>query len=71
MRKLKVEARADVTQIQHAELQRLGCEAVPFITWPHALIFAADCTDAQEQALRQLRYVTRVEPMPTYGPAQA
>jgi hypothetical protein len=65
---LRVKTVADLTQEQRAVLQRLGCDARPYISWPHALIFAATCTNEQEQELRRLVYVTEVEPMPTYWP---
>lgn len=68
--RLKVTTIADLTQEQREALQRLGCESAPYITWAHALVFATTGTDEQEQELRSLEYVTRVEPMPTYGLAQ-
>lgn len=67
--KLRVTTRADLTQGQREALQRLGCEATPYISWSHALVFAATCSREQEQALRRLMYVANVEPMPMYGPA--
>lgn len=67
--KLKIETVSDLTQAQREALQHLGCDAVPFISWPHAFIFAATCDQEQEQALRRLTFVTNVERMPTYHPA--
>jgi hypothetical protein len=64
--KLKVKTTVDLTQEQREALQRLGCEAKPFITWPHTLIFAATATEEQEQSLRSMECVTQVEPMPVY-----
>ena len=69
MRKLKVKTVPDLTQVQREALQLLGCEATPFITLTHALIFAATCANQQETELRSLSYVISVEPMPTYSPA--
>lgn len=68
--RIKVETVAKLTLAQQETLQQLGCEATPFITWPHALIFAATCNGEQAQRLRGLSYVTRVEPMPVYHAAK-
>ena len=54
------------TQEQIAELQRLGCEEMPYITFPDELIFKATLeNDEQMDALRALPFVTHVGPMPT------
>lgn len=65
-RKLKVTTMPVLTQAEQETLQRLGCEASPYVTWTHELVFAAYCSTEQEQALRTLASVTNVEPMPTY-----
>lgn len=65
-RKLKVTTMPVLTQAEQDTLQCLGCEAAPYITWTHALVFAACSSTQQEQALRTLATVTSVEPMPTY-----
>ena len=62
--KLKVTTMPVLTQAQRETLQRLGCEAKPFLSWTYALVFAADCTNPQ--VLRCLEYVTDVQPMPVY-----
>lgn len=64
--KLKVETLTNLSQDQRQSLQRLGCDAIPFISWPYAFIFAATCEQEQEQELRRLAFVTNVELMPTY-----
>lgn len=66
MMKLKVKTLTNLTQTQRESLQRFGCEATPYISRSHELIFAATCEDWQEQELQKLSYVTSVEPMPTY-----
>jgi len=56
------------TQDQLAELQKLGCEETPYITFPHELIFKAMIDDNEQlDALRALSFVTWVGPMPTYS----
>jgi hypothetical protein len=52
---------------QSAVLQSLGCKPLPYITWQHALVFAAEATEEQARILRHLNFVSRVEPMPVYG----
>ena len=66
--RLKITTIPDLNEAQRKELQSLGCEAQPFLSWPHALLFSATCIKEQEQALRSLNYVTEVGPMPVYRP---
>jgi hypothetical protein len=65
--KLKVKTIVNLTPEQRGTLWYLGCDTIPFIAWPSALIFAATCTSDQEREMRDLAYVIEVEPMPTYG----
>ncbi|HEX2614875.1 MAG TPA: hypothetical protein VHL10_05230 [Nitrososphaera sp.] len=64
--KLKVNTQTHLTEEQRRELQALGCDPAPFITREDTLIFAANCTQEEMQALSALPYVTTIEPMPVY-----
>lgn len=65
--RLKVRTIVSLTSEQRLQLQQLGCDATPFIGGNGSLLFAATCTDEQEQELRKLECVIEVEPMPVYG----
>jgi hypothetical protein len=67
MRRQTVTTTNPLTTEQSQELQRLGCEATPFMTRGNALLFAAQPTESGVEALRALDFVVRVEEMPTYG----
>lgn len=62
----KVKTAVNLTPEQLTTLQRFGCKPMPYIVWSHAWVFAACCEQGQEQELRNLEYVTSVEPMPMY-----
>lgn len=64
MRRQTVTTTPSLSSSQLADLQRLGCEATPFITRKDALFFAAQPeTEESIEALRSLDFVTNVQDM--------
>ena len=64
---MKVKVKAGCTPEELAQLQALGCNDKPYLTFPAYVIYTAKMSQETADEARKLECVLSVEKMPTYS----